>query len=32
MLAPGFLRNLIDGIFTGAIRPGEEMEQPLTPN
>ena len=31
MLAPGFLRNLVEGIFSGAVRSGEEMEQPITP-
>jgi hypothetical protein len=32
MLAPGFLRYLVEGMFSGAIKPGEEMEQPITPN
>jgi hypothetical protein len=29
MLAPGFLRSLLGGMFSGAIKPGEEMEQPV---
>ena len=29
MLAPGFLRYLLGGMFSGAIKPGEEMEQPI---
>jgi hypothetical protein len=33
MLAPGFLRNLVEGIMSGTpAKPGEEMEQPITPN
>jgi hypothetical protein len=29
MLAPGFLRSLLEGMFSGAVKPGEEMEQPI---
>jgi hypothetical protein len=32
MLAPGFLRELIDGIAEGRIEQGEELPQPDIPN
>jgi hypothetical protein len=32
MLAPGFLRYLIDGIMSGEVKSGGDMEQPVTPN